>query len=143
MATKTAAQTMADLIKGGLLLSSRGVFYFIPDAMLKTFELAQAFQSDAAQVDLAYFKKDGEGHVDEKGAVFKGLTKVLEENGRFDGVDCAMLIESIGDDEEGDRLARAASSKKILFHYDGLVSADGQWPRILADMTKGGKPGMR
>lgn len=134
----TAAQDyIKSLQNDGVLLVIDGKLYFIAHDTLASCQMPAEFQKDFAGVSPAYFKPEGasDGSSDTS-KVFRGITRVLAEAFVTDGVSQAVWLQKAKG--TGDRkTSMTAASEQPIFTFAG---AD---PKIVVDMTKGGRPSDR
>ncbi len=133
----TPQDYIKSLQKDGVLLVIDGKLFFIPKETLTSCKMPDEFQKGFDGVSPAYFKPEGatDGSSDTS-KVYRGITRVLAEAFVTDGVSQAVwLAKATGDD--GRKTSKTAQSEQPIFTFAG---AD---PKIVVDMTKGGRPSNR
>jgi hypothetical protein len=122
------------LLQGsGIILNKDGTMYFIPSKKLAAFKMPPSFQNSAEELDSDGFAPEGSGGSGaafKKGAVYRGLEAI----GGLDGVSMAIALNmasAFGAD--GKKVSRTARNSEAVFKFNN----DN---KIIADLTKGGKP---
>jgi hypothetical protein len=141
MADKTPKEVIEDFEHPGILFLYKNEVYFINDERLKAFKLPESFQENAENIDPDYFLGLGrtQANFEEKSAVFRGLRDATRAIG-LSGVESAIATEykTMLDFNK----VRSAETDQTLLTLEVLDedSPPEVWPRILVDLSKGGKP---